>query len=311
MKELESRKTSDADNCILTPDGETCYVVDVMNCLRKLVKKDKQIFGAIAEAYCAYTASICRHSGRIDHVFDSYHELSPKDCERLRRKTSAIIELQNVDFDVRLPVQMETFWPSSKNKLLFQKFTIDYFTTMLIDKPTSTKHVFSAFSGPSHDIIQSCTSIVNDQHNIVSDLDCFSMEEADFRMIVHAQHAAAHGFTQFVFVTADTDVFILCLFHWKRLHVFGVQELWIRTGIGDSTRIIPVHVLVETLGLTLCSVYQQFMLSLEPTIPENFALNCNPVQFLPNFGIAVDDCDMLNSMKKAEEYLVQLWKRGH
>ena len=46
MKELESRKTSDADNCILTPDGETCYVLDVMNYLRKLVKKDKQIFGA-------------------------------------------------------------------------------------------------------------------------------------------------------------------------------------------------------------------------------------------------------------------------
>ena len=83
MKELESRMISDVDNCILTPDGETCYVVDVMNCLRKLVKKDKQIFGAIAEAYCAYTTSICTHSSRIDHVFDSYHELSSKDCECL------------------------------------------------------------------------------------------------------------------------------------------------------------------------------------------------------------------------------------
>ena len=39
-------------------------------------------------------------------------------------------------------------------------------------------------------------------------------------------------------------------------------------------------------------------------------LNCNPVHFLTNFGISVDDCDMMNSMKKAEEYLVQLWKRG-
>ena len=220
-------------NITWAPDGETCYVVDVMNCLRKLVKKDKQIFGAIAEAYCAYIASICRHSGRIGHVFDSYHELSPKDCERLRRKTSAIIELQYVDFDVRLLVQMETSWPPSKNKLFLQEFTVDYFTMVLIDKPTSTKHVFSAFSGPSHDIIQSCTSMMNDQHNIVSDLNCFSIEEANFRMIVHAQHAAAHGFTKLVFVTTDTDVFILCLFHWKRLHLIGIPELWIRTGIDD------------------------------------------------------------------------------
>ena len=109
MKELESRKTSDADNRLLTPDNETCYVMNVMNCLRKEVNKDKQIFGAIAEAYCAYTASVDRHCGRIDNVFDRYHELSPKDCERLQRKTYTIIELLNVNFDVRLPVQMETF----------------------------------------------------------------------------------------------------------------------------------------------------------------------------------------------------------
>ena len=65
MKELESRKTSDAENRIFTPDGETCYVMDVMNCLRKLVNKDKQICCAVAEAYCAYTASVGRHCGRI------------------------------------------------------------------------------------------------------------------------------------------------------------------------------------------------------------------------------------------------------
>ena len=145
LKELDSRKTSDADNRVFTPDGERCYAKDVMNCLWKEVNKDKQISGAVAKAYCAYTASVGRHCGRIDHVFDSYHELSPKNCKRLRRKPCTITELLNVDFDVRLPVQMETFWSSSKNKLLLQKCTIDYFPTMLIDNPTTTKHVFSAF----------------------------------------------------------------------------------------------------------------------------------------------------------------------
>ena len=156
---------------------------------------------------------------------------------------------------------------------------------------------------------------MNDQHNIVSDLDCFSMEEADFRMIVHAQHSAAHGFTKLVFVTSDTDVFILFLFHWKRLHLIGIQALWIRTGIGDSTRIIPVHVLVKTLGPELCSVLPAVHALTEADYTSKFGtkkagLNCNPVQFLTNFGISVDDCNMMNSMKKADEYLVQLWKRG-
>ena len=68
--------------------------------------------------------------------------------------------------------------------------------------------------------------------------------------------------------------------------------------------------------VTCAQLYQQFMLSLEPTIhtskfsTKKAGLNHNPVEFLTNLGISVDDCGMLNSMQKAEEYLVQLWKRS-
>ena len=128
-------------------------------------------------------------------------------------------------------------------------------------------------------------------------------------MIVHVQHAAAQGLPELVFVTADTDVFVLCLFHWKRLH--GIQELWIRTGTGDSTSIILIHLLVETLGPDLGSVLSAVHVLTGADYTSKFGtkkagLNCNPVQFLTNFGISVDDCDMLSSMKKAEAYLVQI-----
>ena len=273
-----------------------------MNCLRKLVKKDKQIFGAIAEAYCACSTAIMNYHRRIANVCEE------KPVPSLNYKMWILI------LDCRF--KWKRFGHHQKTNYFFRNLPFPiYFTTMLIDKPTSTKHVFSTFSGPSHDIIQSCTSIVNDQHNIVSDLDCFSMEETDFRMIVHAQHAAAHGFTKLVFVTADTDVFIFCLFHWKRLHVIGIQELWIRTGIRDSTRIIPVQVLVETFSPEMCSVLPAVHALTGADYTSKFGtkkvgLNCNPVHFLTNFGISVHDCNMMNSMKKAEEYLVQLWKRG-
>ena len=36
---------------------------------------------------------------------------------------------------------------------------------------------------------------------------------------------------------------ILALFHWPSLHQLGVGEMWVRTGVGDSTRLLPVHVI--------------------------------------------------------------------
>ena len=72
---------------------------------------------------------------------------------------------------------------------------------------------------------------------------------------------------------------------------------------------------METLGPDLCSVLPTVHAVTGSDYASKFStkkaeLNCNPVQFLTNFGISVDDCDMLNSMKKTEAYLVQLWKMG-
>ena len=69
------------------------------------------------------------------------------------------------------------------------------------------------------------------------------------------------------------------------------------------------------MGPELCSVLPAVHALTEADYTSTFGtktagLNCNPVQFLTNFEISVDDCNMMNSMKKAEEYLVQLWKRG-
>ena len=134
-------------------------------------------------------------------------------------------------------------------------------------------------------------------------------------MMIHAQHAVAQGFRKLLFVTADTDVLVLCLFHCKHLMALGVCEIWMRTGVDDSTRNIPIHLLLETLGPQLCSVLPAVHAITGADYTSKFSnkkagLNCNPIEYLTSFATSPDDCAMPNSMNKAEEYLVQLWKRG-
>ena len=84
---------------------------------------------------------------------------------------------------------------------------------MLIDKPTTTKYVFSDFSGPKK-----------------------------------TPFSGPLLLDRFLWT-------FLILFFWIFFRAFScIQELWIRMGIDDSIRIIPIHLLVETLGSDFCSV---------------------------------------------------------
>jgi len=34
----------------------------------------------------------------------------------------------------------------------------------------------------------------------------------------------------------------------------GIEELWVRAGVGDTTRYVPLHILFQRLGGSLCAV---------------------------------------------------------
>ena len=253
MHELENI-LDPAEHNTFHQDNTTVFIFDVINCLRKVISKDKTTFGDVATAYITYTSTLTQLASRTDHVFDSYHECSPKDAERLKRQTSNVIEFAKIFSDVRLPVQIDTFWPSSSNKLLLQQHIAESFKSLLTSNPKCQLHIFSAFSGSQQEISVNCTSVQRGVQAIRSDLDRLSIEEADYRMLVHAEHAAKQGLKKIVFVTADTDIMVLSLFHCQKLLSIGVNEIWLRTGVGDSTRVIPIHKLAENLGQT-CVLY--------------------------------------------------------
>ena len=44
-----------------------------------------------------------------------------------------------------------------------------------------------------------------------------TMEEADARIVPHVMHAAIHGISRIIVLSADTDVFVLMVFYWLSL----------------------------------------------------------------------------------------------
>ncbi len=95
------------------------------------------------------------------------------------------------------------------------------------------------------------------------------------------------------------------------LHSHGLNELWIRVGVGQSTRYMPLHKIGEEIGLLTCKVLPavHFLTGSDITSKlgtKSAALKANPQLYLTEFGQDSENVDL----GKVEEYLVQVLKPG-
>ena len=86
----------------------------------------------------------------------------------------------------------------------------------------------------------------------------------------------------------------------------GLSELWMKFGIGDSSRFIPPHFLTSQLGPRVCSVIiiAHILTDCDITIKigtKVAALKCKPEKYFMRFG----DIDDNLSYRNAEQYLVK------
>ena len=71
-----------------------------------------------------------------------------------------------------------------------------------------------------------------------------SQEEADTRMLLHAQHASKDGFKSVVVTAEDTDVLILCLYVSTKI----ACPLYQKCGTQNRTRYVDIGKLASSLG---------------------------------------------------------------
>ena len=97
-----------------TSELDTVLIV-VMSIIRRITISSIDTFGNLLHTLWNSIKSTCAFK-QLDVIYDSYIESSLKERERQRRVAFDIIEYLDIDLSTPLPVQMDKFWGSSRNK---------------------------------------------------------------------------------------------------------------------------------------------------------------------------------------------------
>ena len=212
-----------------------------------------------------------------------------------------------------MPVEMGTFWASSSKKVKLQNMMENFIIKHIDDKMRSIETVLSGTGIEGESETTPCQIISVDDPNITSSLPDLDkdIEEADVRLIPHTLHGVTSVSSRVVILSNDTDVLVLSVHFWNLLHSHGLIELWMRGGVGDTTRYIPVHKLATNIGPAMCRVLPAVhqLTGCDSTIKfgtKYSGLKVHPELYLGEFGKDPDDIDL----EKVEEYLVQVMKPG-
>lgn len=223
-RELE--KTVSAANEIPTPSAT---IIDGMALVQKLNGSNKT-FGQVAELAFAHVLHEGAQSKRIDVVFDVYQSTSIKDAERVKRGASSSLQYKNLVSGHHVQ-QWRKFLAGSANKTSLIEFLTEEWKLPKYKDKLQDKTLYITCE-------QRCFMVTGDDWEEVPELES-TQEEADTRLLLHAQHAAKQGYKAAIICSEDTDVFIISLAMHSTIDIsiyqkFGTKN---RTRYADVTRI--------------------------------------------------------------------------
>ena len=172
------------------------------------------------------------NSKRIDVVFDVYMQVSIKNVERSKRASSASdgIKYKNI-----LPGYKVKTWSKllcvTSNKIEIVRFLLLQWKNLEFRSKLFDRAMY--VTGDDQ-----CWKITSTTCDPVPELQC-NHEEADTRIILHAQHAGGTC----VIHCDDTDVLVLLLAHSQSL-----GKCYIKKGKGSQTRMIELSLIVDYLS---------------------------------------------------------------
>jgi hypothetical protein len=222
---------------------QTALIIDFMAYCRKVPIKKLLLktYEDLAMHLWTTFQSIFPSSQRIDIIFDLYLDQSIKQGERNRRSKEGCIEITIKTANQALPFEVDKFWGSSTNKMQLEQI----FITWILENYSGSRPVFLGCA--NIDDITSCIVVSNGISCTQQLLKC-DHEEADDRMLFHANHAINNDFKKIIIVSPDTDVLVNAIHHFSRWVFSDLEEMWIIGGKnGTQRQAMPVHTLVKEL----------------------------------------------------------------
>ena len=287
--------------------NNAAFIIDVMASVRRVNISNLYKFDDLLVTFVS-SSEAYRRFGHCDYVFDMYsEEPSAKDSERKRRNNMESIEYSSIIPSSPLPKDMNTFWPSNNNKLLLEKLIYNHICRNL---PTSREYSVVLGQLSREEEEWQCISIHQGKEYIKSQLQS-TFEEADSRIPLHVLDSLRSGHSVCVVISNDTDVLVALIYHMPVFLDHQLQELWLRAGVGDSTRYVPLHTLFDILGRQLCEVLPAVHSLTGCDISSKVgtkeaALKAEPEKLLKYFGRLSNVSSPV--LKNAETYLVKVLK---
>ena len=209
-------------------------------------------FGKMASHYFnTVTAPLGKNNcSRVDIVFDRYEKVdSIKESERRRGSTSGY-EIKIAGPHTAVPKNWNAYISNPVNKINIQRF-LGRIWTEIGENTLNFGHqlvLAGCFTDPQ-DVLMVERGTRRPLPRLVSD-----QEEADTRMMLHAEDCS-HLFQRLVLHSPVTDVAVIAT------HIFSsllCKQLWMKTGVRDRLRFVPIHALVEKLGSVMCNLLPAF-----------------------------------------------------
>ena len=102
------------------------------------------------------------------------------------------------------------------------------------------------------------------EHEVLESYSC-DHEEADSRIFFHVARATqTYAPRRIIIWSIDTDVVSMCP---KAVHLLNLQQLFLKTGVKDKKRFMPMHNVAERVGSEISQILQQAVILQVPSPP--------------------------------------------
>ena len=217
----------------------TCVLIDGHALIQTLGKPHNcRTFEEYARAFFrSVTVNIDENVKRVDVVFDTYIKHSIKSATRTKRSTKKRPVRRIIDRgDLPLPQVWANFISLSDNKADLARFLSE---NLICHGREFFNQYELVTSGGYRDSTKACST----RRGNVLNLSC-NHEEADTRLILHAQEAVSNNYNRLLVLCRDTDVFLLLI------HFLGPNqevESWMLGGTARQRQCYPVHTIANKL----------------------------------------------------------------
>ena len=215
-----------------------CCIIDGMALIQK-VEGDRKAFAEIADQALGTVLREGAECQRIDVVFDVYREVTIKQAERDKRGEDTGTKFKNIAPGHRVQL-WRAFLSSSDNKSSFIKFLSNQWTDSHRRQRLNEKVLYVTCEEDCHKVKRDRAMIEEELHS--------TQEEADTRLLLHAEHASRSGSKSVVIVSEDTDVFLLCL----ACQEFLSADVVLKCGDKNRVRYLDIRNLTNAIGRDMC-----------------------------------------------------------